>query len=925
MKTRSMTRMRRGGRAAWAGALPLSCALLAGPAMAQSIEETAQARSGEETGEEIVVTASRIRRDGFVAPTPTTVVGPAELAQGGRTNIANVLADIPQFRSTDSPTTTTTTTNTGSATADLRGLGSVRTLVLINGRRPISSGSGGTVDLNDVPFSLVERVEVVTGGASAAWGSGAVAGVVNIILDDRRKGLDLTAQYGVSSRGDGDEYKLGGSFGTDFADGRGHLSVAADYVETSAIRPKTSRSRVGRWALIRDPDATEENGQPLFVTVPNVGFSILSRGGLILSGPLAGQQFLPGGALAPFGYGAIVSGAYTTSDDAPSFDTGSALSAPVRRISAYGRATYALGEDIRLSFDASHADVRSVSDTRPDSNFADLLIRADNAFLPAAVRAAIVAPGQDPTEAGFIMGRYNADFGLVRADTRRRSTQGTIGLDGSLGEGWKWDAYYTYGVTRSIVQLQKLRIASNFLESVDSVIHPMTGQPICRSALTVPSTACVPINLFGEGAPSAEALRYIQGDLFANTRGQLHVAAASIRGEPFSLWAGPVSIAAGAEWRRESARLTIDPLSAGLRFASINASGLSGGVSVREGFFETVVPLVKDAPLLKALELNGAVRFSDYSTSGGIFSWKIGLTNQVTDDLRLRATRSRDIRSPNVSELFSARDTLHTSIFDPVKDTQVQIVQFTGGNRDLKPETANTLTLGTIYSPKWAPGLNLSVDYYSIDISGAIKAISAQDIVNRCVGGNADLCGLIARDGAGNIVSTNAALINLARFEARGIDFELSYETDLTALSSTLPGRIQFRLIANHVDKYINDDGVSRIDALGDLGSEVLAVPRWRGVASATYSDRDLTVNLRARYVGSGAIDKNLSIANNHIDARTYVDLGFEYRILSDAKRRLSWFGNVNNLFDRAPPLNPNPVHYDIVGRYFTTGIRASF
>ncbi len=947
-------------------ALALSCVLPAGVltsprTLAQTAPQDRTVELDEDEDEIVVldtieVTGTLIDRPGFEAPTPTTVIDEVELRQAGRNNAAEVLADIPQFRFSNNPSGNAGFNTVGSASGDLRALGFARTLNLLNGRRFI-----GDFDLNSVPFAAIKRIDVVTGGASATYGSGAVAGVINILLNDEMNGVEVGAQTGLSTRGDGEQYRFDITGGTDFADGRGNVLLAAEYFEDKGILSRNARENVGGFGVLSNPTfipddpatplVNESNGQQPSLLVPDVGFSVFSRGGLALSGPFAGQQFLPGGALAPFNRGTIVSGAFGSGGDGPQIDETFALKAPLERRNALAAMSYDLTDTIRLSADFRYANVKSGNDLLPDFQgqaTTGILgfplgptalggvgaVSIDNPFLPAAARAQLIAAGQS----FFVFGRYNNDFGNIRSDVERETYQGSIALDGSLGETFRWSAYYTHGEQRRDEAFSNFVNGANFALASDVVTSPTTGQPICRVQLTSPSTPCVPINLFGEGAPSAAALDFVLGTSSLVAKDKLDVVAATLRGEPFSLWAGPVSIAVGAEYRKESSRGTVDALSAAKAFPFFNFVGFGpDGFSVKEAFGEILVPLVKDVPLLRNLEFNGAARYSDYSTSGGIWAWKLGLTDELFDGLRVRAVRSRDVRAPGIGELFGAGGAITQTIRNPFRtpNTTDVVVVRTGPNPDLVPEEADTTTAGVVFEPSFIPGLSLAADYYSIDISGAITSLSGQSLVNLCFDNPASpACGTITFDQNGAITQVRATLLNIATFKTSGVDLEMSYRMPLDKLFASAPGRINFRVLASYVDELIFDDGVIRNDSAGLR----TGVPHWRGIASATYEDESFSTDLRARYVGSTSFptERNQGISCDPIGRTTlcpdvkaavYVDLSMRFNVPlgNDDADRLTIYGGVVNLFDRDPPRVPNFAFYDLVGRYFTVGVRANF
>jgi iron complex outermembrane recepter protein len=907
------------GASALALTVALASATTAAAQAASGATSTDAAGAASGSVAEVVVTASRVDRAGFEAPTPTTVIGQTELHLAARANIAAVLDDLPQVKDTFNPTNTTrSAVLSGEQSVDLRGLGSTRTLMLLDGHRFI-----GDNDLNTIPFDLVKRVEVVTGGASADWGSGAIAGVVNIILDDRLDGGRFSAATGISSRSDDREYRASGAYGADFAGGRGHFMVDAEYYDSEGAYPLTSRKNVGGWAVLANQGFVAGGPGHAFTITNNVGPDNLSEGGLITSGALKGQSFNPNGTTSPFNFGTNVGAALSQGGSQISNDNFSYLTVPVTRDNFYGRATYDLTDKITLSADVRYTDVYNHYNFAPDT-ITGLTIKSDNAFLPAAIKAQLAAAGQT----SFTFGRNNDDFEFRDYDYDRRDVQGGVGAQGHFGSTWKWDAYYTHGERTTQEVFNHQRITANFNLAVDSVISPTTGQPICRIALTVPTTNCVPINLFGVGNVSAAAQNYVNGSSLLRYQQQLDDGGATLRGDLFSLPAGPVSIATGIEIRHEQIKtLEDDPISLTNGFTTVNPKGFDGGFSAREAFFETVVPIIKDVPFFKAVDFNGAARVSDYSNSGTIWAWKAGLTDRITEDFRIRVVRSRDTRSASLTELFTAGTQATGTISDPVTKTQYTVTQQNGGNANLLPELSDTTTLGFTYSPSWLPGFDLSVDHYDIDIDRAITTLSAQDIVNRCATTEPELCALITRGGAGNTISLiKSTFINLANYTTRGTDFEASYSLPVSRFWSAGEGILRFRALANHTDSLVTNDGVTRIQYAGTVGTGVsFGTPKWQGSLDTGYTVNDTAVDVRVRYVGGGTFNPAMDISNNSVSSRTYVDLSFTQGLSILGRGGFTVFGNINNLFDLAPPVDPNPQFYDVVGRYFELGLKARF
>jgi len=871
--------------------------------------EIASSTEPVEEGEPIVVTGSRIDTPGFEAPTPTLHVTKQSLDIGARPNVAAALNDLPQFRGTISPQTTGTNTSAGAASVDLRGLGINRTLVLLDGRRFSSEN-----DLNTVPTVLIKSVDIVTGGASAAWGSGAVAGVVNIVLDEDFTGLKLGAQAGLSSRGDAAEHRFEGAIGTTFADGRGHAIIGGEYLDNRGVVPKVSRPTVGRWATV-----SVGNGD--FMIARDVGFANAAHGGVILSGVLTGKAFNPDGSLRDFQYGTVV-GNDMIGGEGPSNDDISPLVTPQRRYSVLGRIGFAPVAGLKVTAELRHSRMWNDYIWFGDNNRGNITITSDNAFLAPAISQQMLAAGQS----SFRMGRFNSDFPFPRIDFQRVTTQGTIALDGTVGDRWRWSGYYSHGEYRNDLDTPGFVIGNNFNQAVDAVRDPATGQPICRVKLTDPSSACVPINLFGEGSPSPAALAYITGTPQQRATNRLDVGGFSLRGEPITLPAGPISIAAGIEARRESVRQTVGALDLARAFRSFNFVQMSGSLSVREAFAEILIPLARDRPLLRKLEINAAARLSDYDTTGSIWSWKLGATNEFFPGFRARFTRSRDIRSANLAELYTQQTTGYNTIVDPVKDASVYVLSVGGGNPALQPEIANSLTAGFHYAPPALRGFNLSIDYFRIRIDDVITTIPSQDLVVRCFNGNRALCAQVERDADGNITRTVSAFLNLSQYRTSGIDAELSHRLPLSSVAN-LPGTLDIRVLSTWVHSLTANDGVSTLEYAGSQGNSFsFGVPKWRVNASIGYDDEGSGALIRARYISAGNYNSTVRLLNNHIPAYTYIDLQAQARIEAGSGRTMEIHASITNLFDRqAPGGSLYSPFYDVIGRYFSVGARLGF
>ncbi|MBU1377697.1 MAG: TonB-dependent receptor [Alphaproteobacteria bacterium] len=866
--------------------------------------------------DEVVVTASRLNRADV--PTPLTVLSNEMLREGARPNFIASLMDMPQFKASWSPTITGGSFAAGSFSVDLRGLGNARSLVLVDGRRLAGGYSNGAagIDLSVIPNVMVDRVDVVTGSASAAWGSNAVAGVVNVVIDNKLEGIRVGGHYGISSRDDVEEKQFEAAGGWRFAGGKGHLIVGGEYLDNDGGRPKTSRENVGRWSAVPNPTFTATNGQQPLIFAPDVGFANASLGGLILSGVNSGRTFNPDGTLRAFDFGRV-SGTSSIGGEGPSNDDYGYFSAPYTRYSVMGRATYELSDNLKLTADLLHSRVHNDFGFLLDPNRGDIRITVDNPFLPAAIRAQMVAAG----ETAFTMGRANRDYAFIENDFSRKTTQGTLALEGKVGETWRWNAYYSHGQFNERNDLGNLRIRANFTNAADAVRSPTTGQPICRVALTNPTTTCVPINLFGEGAPSDAARAYVLGTGQLRLQADLDTGGFTVRGEPFETWAGPVSIALGAEARREEIDQKVGALDLANAFAFSNFAPITGKNTTKEAFGEVLVPLVRDVPGLELLSFNGAARITD-DRLGSIWSWKLGFTNKVTDGVQVRFTHSRDIRSPNLVELFSGQVLNLSQISDPQTGTAYQVRAMTGGNPNLRPETSKTTTAGVTLSPPQIPRLTVSADYFDIEIDNAISTISPQVLITLCSQGVQSLCSQIVRGPDGLITTTSATLLNFTRLTTSGLDLSLNYSIPLSN-----GGRLSLRSSGTWTHEYKSNNGISTIDFLASQGTIGSAGVPKVGVNSAiTYDDERLRLSVRSRFISAGKNNVTLAIQNNRIPAYMYFDLGASYKFDVLEDREVEVFANVNNLFDKDPPVSSAfSPYYDIVGTYVVLGARARF
>ena len=916
--------------------------------------------------EEVIVTGSRIVRDGYEAPTPLTVVGVEQLQTSGTTNVADYVNTLPAFAGSRNPTTTNSSMSGGSSgsnVVNLRNLGISRTLVLLDGQRSVVTNSDGSVDINTFPQNLIARVDVVTGGASAAYGSDALAGVVNFILDKKFTGVKGEISGGVTTYGDNRQWDMNVAGGTGFANDRGHFLISAEAGHTDGIRVNDRAWNLQGWELITNPAYGTGTGQSR--TVPerllaNHVSTIYPAGGIIVSGPLKGITFGPGGVPRQFVYGDIVSGSDMTNGEwqaATIRGTGLAngLTSVDTNQNFFTRASYQVTDTFEMFAQASWAHDFNHNYCCPFENNGGLVQKADNPFIPASVLAQMTANKLTTITLGSMV----ADLGIAGANNDRRVQRMVVGGSGSFDAAettWTWNAYAQIGITLAHEQVSDPPYLPAFALAIDAVRNPNTGAIVCRSTLTAPTNGCVPYNLYGTGVNSAAAVKYVLGSGaidFRDERFVQRVIAASAQGEPFSDWAGPVSVAFGMEHRKESAAGIVDPDGALGNWDYGNYRPLNANTSVTEGFVETVIPLAKSTEWAKSLDLNAAARFTGYETSGFVSTYKVGLTYDPIDDIRFRATRSHDIRAPNLLDLFSGGGggfPGYLNPFKPVNGTPSSEIgrSSTTGNATLVPEVSDMTGLGVVLNPQFFPGFNASVDYWNMDIGKAIGTLTTQQIIDQCYAGNAQTCAALTFAPDKTITLITLRPFNLVNQIARGIDFEVSYRTPLAAINSDWDGNLALRWLGTHYIKNYSSNGINTpTDTAGQNTGG--GPPSWRWNGTVAYSTDVINLNLGIRGVSAGtylnsyvvcstacpiSTADNRTINNNSIPGAVYFDTSISYKVtLGSAASEL--FFNIRNVTNKDPAVVApgtggfsyeaapyNGALYDALGRTFRAGVR---
>jgi len=931
------------------------------PVPAEPAATTTSSPAAQSAIEDIVVTGSRIANSGFTTPTPVTVLTNDRVETLAITNIGDALNQLPSFRAGTGPANQQTAAgNIGARLLDLRGLNPQRTLVLVDGRRFVPSTSQGTVDVNLIPSALVTRTDIVTGGASAAYGSDAVAGVVNFVLNRKLDGFRAEIIGGISERGDDASQFASIAGGTDIGS-RVHVVFGGEYERTEGLGDCYSRDWCATQTLILGNTPAGTGGLPGNLIVPGVNISTMSPGGLInrsynaagqmigtnATDPLRGTKFLADGTPAPFQYGTFVGPLFMLGGEGQGknpFLSNFKLKVPTERFSTYFHGDAELTDTITASLDLSYGRVKGsmVSNVFRETNGSLFgRIKRDNPYIPTAIQDAMDANGV----ASFVLGRAGFDVGPSRATSKTSTFRSVFALEGKLTEKLRWDVSYQYGKTEFRQRAYNIINLANFPKAVDAVRNG-AGQIVCRvnadAGTANDDPGCMPFNPFGEYNWSPAARDYITGNSFQDTDNDQHVVAANLQGELAELWAGPLTFAIGGEYRRDKISGTTDPVSLANGFFNLNGSAIDGKVSVKEAYAEVGLPLLRDSAVGHALDLNGAIRRTDYSTTGAVTTWKLGGVYEPIEAIRLRVTRSRDIRAPNLAELVGPRIKSSIGLTDPRNGLQTNPTVLTGSNPNLRVEKADSWTAGIVLAPRggFLGRMRLSVDYYDIQVNDAIGTLGAQTLANGCFLNNvAEYCALITQGADGTITQVDDLNLNSAELTTSGFDVEFQYRQPLGGL-----GDLNLQVLAN-ITKELTLAGVDRAGQNGVRSGTVPGIPDYTIDGLLTWTKGNFQLTGHGRYIPSGifwtnfigpdqegyAVTVPTSVNNNRIPDRFYMDLSARITVDAGNDREFELFGTINNLFDRDPPIMPggnggtNQILYDPIGRAFKLGARVKF
>ncbi len=981
------------GIAALALALPTNAA-------AQDTEETdVTTQDGEaEQGNVILVTGTRIQRPEAAAATPIVAVTAENIEQSGLTNVTELLTQTPAlFNSEDNFDAAGSQARTGAAGVnllDLRNLGPERTLVLVDGRRHIAGVSGEAgVDINTIPVGLIERIDVLTGGVSSVYGADGVSGVVNFIMRRDFEGVDFRAQQGISDFGDASSSFISATVGKNFADDRANIALSYEFRKDARVdalaRPN---GQFTADTLVRNPnDIPDDPNIPDNVFLDRIGWSDSSPDGAIVTSGFSpsfrggGQPYDPGLFLPQSGF--LAQGGSNTPINSYQGD----LQAGTEHHSFNAFFNYQLTPDIRFFAEGKYVKTDNFTVAQPSFDFFTF-ISEDSPFIPQVIRDA----GLDQ-RGGILFNRDNFDFGTRDEIFERDLYRTVVGFEGDINDNTRFEVSYVYGRNDTEFTSTNQRIEDRYFAALDAVDAGefLTGTPNgvidCRVNLDggaiadagngnygqAPQTftpgQCVPLNIFGEGVATPEALAFVLADTSNVFRLEQHVVNAFVSGNFgnfFELPGGAINYAFGAEYRDESSDFQPDAISTQVSTFDPNSGVLAdlallgaetGGFDVWEVFGEINVPILADMPFADLLELTVAARYSDYSTIGSTEAWSVNGQWAPIPDIRFRGGYSESVRAPNITELFAPRTGTFSFLTDPCSPANINagtsfrtancealvnglgadfatfdfdsdiassasIEGIVSGNQNLSEEAAETWTAGVILQPRFVPGLIITFDWYDIRLTDAVRTPTLTETAEFCVDSpdlNNVFCDAITRDAGTAFVSSFVlGPQNVAFLETAGADITVNYSFEPGDGSL---GRFDLRGTLGYLDKleFLPANGGIVDDDRGEIGS-----PEWVGNADITWTIDNFSINYGLQYVGEQLRFEIDEIAGDpdiadpeflELDARFVHDLRAEFRTDDERAR---FFIGVNNLTNELPSRGLDSAPVGWLGRYFFAGFR---
>ncbi|WP_254602161.1 TonB-dependent receptor domain-containing protein [Sphingomonas bacterium] len=1027
----------------------LSAIAFATPAWAQPAVKPNQlptiASATESDGDQqIIVTGSRIAPPNAISLAPIiSISGDSLIRQTGSVSIGDKLNDLPNIRSTYSQQNSTAGLGTtGLNVLDLYGLGPQRTLVLVNGRRHVAPSilnlNGQGVDINTIPNSLLERVDVVTGGSSSVYGSDAIAGVVNFVLKQNFEGIEANVRGGVSTHGDAGAYLATITAGKNFGEGRGNIAGSFDYAHQTDFYGSDRRNILpnSNFVVVATDPAGSLNGAangPDRFFFNDIRSTTISFGGLVsFANNACGRDsnsntaftckylFQPDGTLVPetgTRIGIAPNGNFIGGNGNVGREGNILVLQPRQdRINVNLIGHYEISPAIVPFFEAKYVKIHTTGSQSGPAFIQGTTLsafgfsttyerpRLDNPYLSAQARALItqqlIASG---TPAAMITGatRFTiaknlTDLGLRNENSHRQTYRLVGGVRGDLGDGFHYEISGNYGETRENTTVQGNLNVQRFLLSMDTVRNA-AGQIVCNSqvnpatattaqlpgssaaTLAADVAACQPLNPFGEGNISQAARNYVLQDTLAITRIRQTDIVGYVAGDSskwFELPGGPIGVSIGGEYRRETNLYRQDPLvNSGYTFYNAISTLSAPAFEVKEAFGEIRIPLLKDRPFFKDLTLSGSGRVSHYKgATGTVYTYNGGADYAPVQDIKFRGTYSRSVRAPNIRELYATQSANFATVTDPCSLRNIAAGTATraancraagipaaydyvyiqslairsGGNPALTAEKSDSYTLGTVITPRWVPGLTLSIDYYNIKVKNVIQSVAAQTTINQCYDSATlanPFCALFQRAGAGGgpngedpfRIIENSLLVsslNYASLRARGINLDAGYHHRFDGI-----GELSAHGVYTHViqrDSFLNPIDPGRADRIrGELGDPIdafnLDIDVRRGKVTFGYGVRFIGHMVLNTWEDTHSVQGRAPENADYADRQFYPTVWYHaLRTSLDVTSKVNLFAGVDNLTDRVPPFGLTGVGggsgiYDVRGRYLYTGARVKF
>jgi outer membrane receptor protein involved in Fe transport len=889
----------------------ISAALTLSLASTISFQASAQEAGAEEVVEKIEITGSRIKRTELSTPAPIISISAEEIARFGTPDLGSILAELPAIAAGSTLIgNNNSNANAGLSSLDLRSLGASRTLVLVNGIRHVAGNPGtASVDTGAIPAAMIERVEIITGGASAIYGSDAVSGVVNIILKDDYEGTEVVVSGTQDTESvDYSTHSFSLLTGATSDDGRTNVTLFGSFDRIKQVM-NPQLQQADNWGTILNPDNndgsedTENNGIPDRLRVPNVGSEMINGFGVL--NPFGGGPritFTPDGSpidqVNRIGTNSFAFGSFDQAYDTVFFTENYENYVPAQEtITLASTFRHDLNDNVRFYGDFKYVDKDIEQQFQPSFRFGNVSVNAtDNAFLDPVTRQRLFDNGQT---GNVQFSRFFDDIGNRSAANDRKLYRIVAGAKGffELSETqFDFDVYATKGETANTRRTLNDLIPTNFVAALDSVIDPATGQAACRSQ--VPSAqgpdyqdpadvnggSCAPFNPFGFGQASAEAVDFVSGDVRREDIVTQEVAGVSLTfdsGEFFELPGGPIGIALGAEYRKETSETITDEFTKAGFFTNAATPDEYGEFDAEEYFVEINLPILKGVFLAEELTVDGAFRSADYSHAGSTEAWQVGVMWAPIEDLSIRGTFGESVRAPNIVEAFSPQSPGFANINDPCDadninddpdrpancaalgippgfqaNDNVSIQLISGGNPDLLPEDSESKTIGVVYTPSYIENFSITVDLYDIEITNAINFLGAQDILDNCVdatgGPDANFCASIDRDPTTlDVDLVRSGYINASAITTRGIEAQILYNTDLSAFD--LPGELRFNIAGNKLLELNVFEFQERPDEINVEEGEV-GDPELQFRTSVDYRLDDWSFNYTSRFIDRSAL-----------------------------------------------------------------------